>query len=128
MNGKWLLVLLAAVSLGGCAQLLSPRVPSTTAEYDAVQKTDPQRFSRTIIVLHNLQRVLDNDVKPADRVASLQLVTQLAPDDKDVTTQLANLLTDPKAPLEVRVLTQREDASRGQDLIAVHDDRAVVER
>ena len=120
MNGKWLLVLLAAVSLGGCAQLLSPRVPSTTAEYDAVQKTDPQRFSRTIIVLHNLQRVLDNDVKPADRVASLQLVTQLAPDDKDVTTQLANLLTDPKAPLEVQQAVLSFLLKKDQPDLAAH--------
>lgn len=103
MKRKALWLVVVAATAAGCGQLMmTPRVPSTITEYEALQKSDPQRYSRSVILLHNMQRVLDNDLKAPERLASLDLVTKLGGDEADVRTQLATILADPKAPAEVQ--------------------------
>ena len=94
------ILVLAAFLACGCVQP-PPQVPGSVAQYEALQKSDPQRYSQPIILLHNLQRVMDADLKPADRLASLQLVTELGGDDANTRTQLAGVLADPRTGPEV---------------------------
>ncbi|MFB3894381.1 MAG: hypothetical protein ACE15C_20445 [Phycisphaerae bacterium] len=93
--------LLAAAMLAGCAQP-PPPPPSTMAQYEQLQRTNPQAYSQYVVINHNLQRVLDPEVKPAQRVDSLQVVTALAGDDVEIRKKLAALMSDPKTPQEVQ--------------------------
>jgi hypothetical protein len=93
----WVLTLLVTA---GCVQPFQ-RVPSTVAEYEAIQKTDPQKYSQQVLLLHNVSRVLDPDLRTADRVASLELAVKLGGDDAKVRADLAGVLTDPRTPPEV---------------------------
>jgi len=89
--------LVALAFVGGCAAAAkSP--PVSVAEYDRLGKTQSQSYPRQTIVMYNIQRVLDGDLKAEDRVNSMQLVAALGSDDPLVRRNLAALLADPKCP------------------------------
>lgn len=91
---------LAAIA-GGCAPA-APPLPASISEYEKVQKTNPQAYSTHVILLHNMQRVLDVELPSGERVSSFGLVAVLGEEDPNVRKQVAAVLADPKAPLELQ--------------------------
>lgn len=99
MKQKFCLAI-AILIAAGCSQPVQT-APVTVAEYDAVQKSDPQKYSQQVLLLQNLSRVLDPDLQAASRVASFELVVKLGGDDPKVRADLASVLTQPRTPPEV---------------------------
>ncbi len=84
----------------GCVHQVPPP-PGSMAEYEQIQRTDPQAYARQVVLLHNVQRMLDADLKASDRVNSIQLVVHLGGEDAGIRGQMAGLLSDPRTPAEV---------------------------
>jgi len=83
--------------LAGCAQ--KPAGPPTsTKEYQRLHRASPQLYPKDTIVMYNLQRVLDRQVRPADRLESMRLVTHLGGSDPGVSDQLAAVLDEKDCP------------------------------
>lgn len=92
-----LLCLTAAAALAGCATP-PPPLPKSVTEYADSRKADPHGYPRYVILQHNLQRVLDENLPEAQRVASLKLVTRLGEENPEATSELAGVLAQPNAP------------------------------
>lgn len=81
----------------GCAQP-PPPPPKNMTQYTAFRKTDPEGYPRYVVLQHNLQRVLDRRLPEAERVASLKLVAHLGEENPEAMSEMAAVLTQPKAP------------------------------
>jgi len=92
-----LLVLL----LAGCAPQRSS-IPTSISEYGRMGRTDRERFPRRTIVDYNLQRAMNPDISPLERVESLRLVLQLQPNDPQSEYQMATILGDPSSVPQLR--------------------------
>ncbi len=101
MGRTTFIVFLLLAGLAGCGPASSD-LPADMQAYEALQRSGGQAYSQHVILLHNLQRVLDGDLKPAQRTASLEVVVFLGGDAPGIRSQLASMLRDPAAPPEVR--------------------------
>jgi len=101
------LLLAVLGGLAACEPVRPDRPPITVSEYDNMLRDQPQQYPRHTILLHNLQRVLDTDLPPEERMESLRLADRLGGGDPDVQAQLASILTQPgnPAPFREAVLT-----------------------
>jgi hypothetical protein len=100
MIRKFITSLIVSLLAAGCVAP-APSIPANMPSYDLLQRSDPQAYTQHVILLHNLQRMMDQDLTPADRAASLELVVFLGGDDAGIRSQLATMLQDPKTPPEV---------------------------
>ena len=94
---RHLMLMLAALAACGCGGTMPP-IPQTLEEHKALQASHPDAYPQQTIVLHNLQRVLDVELQPQARIASMQVVTALGGGDPSVRAQISGLLADPKTP------------------------------
>ena len=92
---------LCLVLLTGCV-VQDAKPPWTVEQLRAQQAQDPNAFTTSSIVLVNVQRVLDVDLPPADRLASLAVVEQLDADDPVQQRRLAAVLPEGRNPTELR--------------------------
>ncbi len=83
--------------LCGCTQEQA-HPPFSVAEYDQMQRANPNAYPQQVIVQWNQQRAMDGDLPAASRVESLRLVLQLAGDDAAVRARLADMLRNPVTP------------------------------
>jgi hypothetical protein len=93
-------LMLAAMFAGGCAQQVSPP-PRTLAEYDRFVRSGVGNYPRQTIILHNLQRVLDKELRTDVRIESLQVIARAGGEEPIVLDQLAAVLSDPANPAEL---------------------------
>lgn len=104
-----------AVCGGGCALETVPPVPTSLAEYNKLEQTHPQAYTRRTIVLRQLERVLDRDLSMAQRIASLELLAD--PRLKDVeqsnVQHLRLLESEADAPDELVLLAREVLVGRG---------------
>ena len=117
-----LAALLASVAPTGCTKPI-PTVPVTT---EAFQRQNNPRtgYPASVVAQHNLQRVTDGDLTPAQRQASLGLVMTLQPTDPETLMLLAQVLADPTLPDELhrellRLMLRQPDPSLTPFVVAV---------
>ena len=97
----WAALVAMACTAASCAQRQPPQMPLTAPQYDAMQQSDPQAFAGQTILMHNLGRVLDEQLDGKARGESLELVLLLGGDDSTVRRQLASAM-DLQCPDELR--------------------------
>ena len=88
---------LLALWASGCVEVIQ-RPPRSIAEYQGSGQVYPTQT----VVLHNLQRAMDRDLSPTERVNSLQLVAHVGSGDPSVLGQLATVLSEADAPSDLR--------------------------
>ena len=103
MIARYLLIaaVLTGGFLAGCGMFPSA-VPTTSAKYDKLPSTDRDRLPAETIVSVNLQRVLNQDLKPEARLESLRLVTRVGASVPSVQVRLAEMLKAPGINDELR--------------------------
>jgi len=74
------------------------RPPVSIDEYESRTQRPADSYSAYVIRVHNLQRVLDPDLRVGERIESLRLVNRLRPGDATARKQFATLLVDPQTP------------------------------
>ncbi|HUU60068.1 MAG TPA: hypothetical protein VMZ50_11025, partial [Phycisphaerae bacterium] len=68
------------------------RPPVSIDEYESRTQRPADSYSAYVIRVHNLQRVLDPDLRVGERIESLRLVNRLRPGDATARKQFATLL------------------------------------
>jgi hypothetical protein len=87
---------------GGCA-LPPAHPPQTVAELDHHRRSGTQEFPNRTIVLHNVRRVLANDLPPEQRLESLKVVERVDAPEAEAYPALAGGLSDAQTPRPVRL-------------------------
>lgn len=119
--------LAAALTLGmpaGCT-VLDVDVPITLAELATQQTEDPNAFTTDTIVLHNLRRVLDNDLSAEARIASMAVLVRLDGDNSAHDGPLAMVLADETSPPRVRMAVLQLLVRKDYPSLATHVVRAL---
>ncbi len=94
----WVAVALAAA---GCEKLPS-NPPESLSQLRRQRTFREQAFTRETIVLHNLRRVLSDDLPVADRIESMRVVSELDAPGVEACPALAQALTKPDVPQPLR--------------------------
>ncbi|HUS48296.1 MAG TPA: hypothetical protein VNA25_27490 [Phycisphaerae bacterium] len=109
MNARTLLILWAALAAAlPAAAADAPQMPVTVKQYEAAKASDRNSFPAYVVRVHNLSRVLDGQLGPAERTESLRLVMQLGADDPKTLDALGALLVDTKTPPSLRDLVTEQ--------------------
>ncbi|MFP3937899.1 MAG: hypothetical protein ACLFVW_06120 [Phycisphaerae bacterium] len=98
-----LLAILTTATAGvlSCGQP-PPAPPSSPAEHAQMGVAGRLSYPKRMVVLHNVQRVLDDELPDEKRIDSLRLLDKLDVKDRDVNEHLAALLADNHTPESVR--------------------------
>ncbi len=86
---------------GGCVQTIG-RPPRNTTEYREHQRIGQRQYPKYVILQHNLQRTLDGQLSPQERVESLRLADHLGGEEPAVRSSIGSVLAEPSTPPELR--------------------------
>ena len=93
-----LMMAAGCLAVAGCEQPMA-RPPVSLAEYQRL--SPPNAYPLQTIVMHNMVRVLDNDLPTPQRLESFRLVAQIGDEDASARKQLAAVLSQPNVPPEL---------------------------
>jgi len=90
----------AALLTPGCAEEI-PKPPYSLAQYERMRATSPGAYPLATLRLRNLQRVLDADLSPEQRLASFELLRYLGADEPSIHERLSLVLTEEGGPYQL---------------------------
>jgi hypothetical protein len=92
---------LVVMLIFGCVEPI-PKLPQTLDQYAQIQRTHPQEYAPSTIILNNTRRVLDPDLPTDDRMASLDLIAGLVGPNGKLPTELSSVLSQKDCPERLR--------------------------
>ncbi|MCP4376927.1 MAG: hypothetical protein GY794_12210 [bacterium] len=92
---------LVVMFIFGCVEPI-PALPQTLDEYAQIQRTHPQEYTPSTVILNNTRRVLDPDLPTDDRIASLDLVSSLVGPNGKLPAELSSVLSQKDCPERLR--------------------------
>ncbi|MDY6914101.1 MAG: hypothetical protein SVT52_06575 [Planctomycetota bacterium] len=117
---SFLAILLAAVLLScGCTSSV-PRPPQNMAEYERMRQDTSNAYPNQTIVLHNLQRVLDEEVEVSQRIESLRLAGALGGENPETYARMAELLRRNETPVELKTAVMEFLLKKDYPTLASH--------
>jgi len=115
----WIWTNLVVAVVVGCAKRPDPP-PKNALEHEQTRQDYPPSYPNRTVLLYNAQRVLDPTLDAEARAASLELIDRLEAKDLEVDTLLAQGLSAPNSPDEIRRPLMRYLLRRGHPGMAAY--------
>lgn len=116
-----LLLVCSAVFVGicGCGTPDGP-VPVSVDAYKKAEETQRVAWPRQTVLMLNRRRLMDPKLPAMERAKSLELLEHLGEEDVGDLDELAEILTDPASPPELKQIVLRTLLKRDHPGLAVH--------